>query len=107
FLQAQDGIRPLYVTGVQTSAPPISSDVSEVTACALAPADRQALQASRLPPLQPASERPWAAPADPCSRGLLRYVGDPSAGSAVRSEERRVGKGRGRGWAGGGEKYER
>src|SRR5204862_5900492 len=36
FFQAEDGIRDLYVTGVQTCALPISSDLPSVCSCCTA-----------------------------------------------------------------------
>src|SRR5204862_737485 len=83
FFQAEDGIRDLYVTGVQTCALPISH--SGVLA---AGARAQLID-------QPILERaiqPFAAPAR--LRRVRRNVLDAQPGERPpRSEERRVGKG--------------
>src|SRR2546422_6045911 len=76
FFQAEDGIRDVAVTGVQTCALPISLD--------------RAAQLARLGLL----ERRLAAVAQLQGRGA-HLVGRPGVGGAVerqRSEERRVGK---------------
>src|SRR5688572_31726181 len=75
FFQAEDGIRDLTVTGVQTCALPISETLGGVGKAEAA--------AGRLPSARraPGRRRPLAARA--AARGAL---------SALRSEERRVGK---------------
>src|SRR5690349_22104018 len=82
FFQAEDGIRDLYVTGVQTCALPICSVVLEAAVVGLI--------ASLLGLLGGLALAPGL-------RGLLSLIGAhlPSTASVVetrRSEERRVGK---------------
>src|SRR5690349_23303227 len=83
FFQAEDGIRDLYVTGVQTCALPISAAAAArpPAAPASAPAARQ---------LEPAaaatSPAPRAAPA------AALQAPAASLAPVIRSEERRVGK---------------
>src|SRR3989440_2856587 len=84
FFQAEDGIRDLIVTGVQTCALPIS------VACQRAAAgyERRAARPS-------GAHRRDAEPAGPPSRAVARErgrVGRPGPARALRSEERRVGK---------------
>src|SRR5438874_13385285 len=67
FFQAEDGIRDLYVTGVQTCALPICPD-GKILATGLN-----------------AIARTWS----PCFKGAISSMGLPVA---TRSEERRVGK---------------
>src|SRR2546430_4112532 len=84
FFQAEDGIRDLTVTGVQTCALPIYDNLSEPQAHAAAPRGEESLDAiggrfgqrdcHQLPILLP----------------ILRLRPAPQA--CVRSEERRVGK---------------
>src|SRR5204863_1308948 len=82
FFQAEDGIRDLYVTGVQTCALPISTLCALARACRTAPAvDRRRPYARR----RDQGRTGWVAD----SRGAARREGR-SQGS--RSEERRVGK---------------
>src|SRR5256886_12408764 len=88
FLQAEDGIRVLTVTGVQTCALPISSALArELGYLSAAEADRHTtvLQGLGLPvtaQFDPAAiEAAWTM--DKKYRGGVRWV---------RSEERRVGK---------------
>src|SRR5690349_22576104 len=83
FFQAEDGIRDLYVTGVQTCALPICG--SRPTRMFLFP--------------EPAAVRPspgdWASaptPARQCCRRRRRRSGSRTGTSSTRSEERRVGK---------------
>src|SRR5690349_23389758 len=95
FFQAEDGIRDLYVTGVQTCALPI-----------YAPGGMTQRVLGRHTPKRRRIERPeWAAR---CRQDQAAYVGgvapvqalvqrvvlavDRKNGDAVRSEERRVGK---------------
>src|SRR5687768_18282487 len=75
FFQAEDGIRDVAVTGVQTCALPISPFLS---------ADRSASRPTRKPrmPMINAQTRNRAR-----SEELLR-----GSGACLRSEERRVGK---------------
>src|SRR5947209_13802108 len=69
FFQAEDGIRDIGVTGVQTCALPILTDTTDGIAGA-------------------ATAASCAAPAYTCYSHALVRVWDPN----VRSEERRVGK---------------
>src|SRR2546430_7071436 len=83
FFQAEDGIRDLTVTGVQTCALPISTSaaISANTRDRKFASDRTRSAASvPLPPVRPSRTRAEAASA-PLSRRLK-----------LRSEERRVGK---------------
>src|SRR3712207_7728096 len=73
FFQAEDGIRDIGVTGVQTCALPIFT-VTVCVACACV-----------------AVERPTAA-APARTRVRIRSMGGSSGGPDRRSEERRVGK---------------
>src|SRR5205085_7028482 len=98
--QAEDGIRDLTVTGVQTCALPIS------------------LRANAYAPFPPDEDdaAPAATPPEPCPRcggaladpeglafcagcGYCRSLEEDRAVVALRSEERRVGKGGRAGWA--------
>src|SRR2546427_5057665 len=84
FFQAEDGIRDLTVTGVQTCALPISVAEPRVRAAlALAPA-RPALSGGRIkiPTMIEGAERDTLAP----------FQTDTLGAYALRSEERRVGK---------------
>src|SRR5438874_13123883 len=81
FFQAEDGIRDLYVTGVQTCALPIYLVVSAVS--------------SRPMPETADTTRSICGGGDPCSRSALVPT---TMCDRSRSEERRVGKGRNRGW---------
>src|SRR2546421_5212150 len=83
FFQAEDGIRDLIVTGVQTCALPISTRRCSYTCCArrsptMTGRSRCATRAGRAP-----------APSCRTSPGRYRSAGGRSSG---RSEERRVGK---------------
>src|SRR2546430_7938693 len=80
FFQAEDGIRDLTVTGVQTCALPIS-----VTTGALPPGARLALSTENGEILGA------VAPYAPGSRSTTATVPVPRS-AIVRSEERRVGK---------------
>src|SRR5438874_4332516 len=79
FFQAEDGIRDLYVTGVQTCALPICDTLS---------ADVDVARRRRLEPRDHVERRGLAAPGGAHEDGELA-VGDVEA---HRSEERRVGK---------------
>src|SRR5438874_8647363 len=70
FFQAEDGIRDLYVTGVQTCALPISS----------------ARSCSR------SSASPWPTESATISQRTSSRSTCPRIGRTERSEERRVGK---------------
>src|SRR5204862_3896129 len=75
FFQAEDGIRVLYVTGVQTCALPISCSMPEAAASSTM---YRSSSTSSKRPLPPASSR-WSLSPD-------------KASAPSRSEERRVGK---------------
>src|SRR5204862_5793349 len=81
FFQAEDGIRDLYVTGVQTCALPISD---APTSCV-----RRRRQAGSIASISPRASRSGP-------RRSARPTGTPaelrSWSTASRSEERRVGK---------------
>src|SRR5206468_8964536 len=86
FFQAEDGIRDLIVTGVQTCALPISPFSGTSTASAASPSGR---------PLTETNSFDWK----PCSRITVTLTSLVLPGSMVkallatlRSEERRVGK---------------
>src|SRR5206468_6753114 len=83
FFQAEDGIRDLIVTGVQTCALPISADVDAPSLQAHAVAAIQGLNGTDLKGRSINVSR-----AHPRSEGGSR--GNPPRG--WRSEERRVGK---------------
>src|SRR2546430_5229830 len=82
FFQAEDGIRDLTVTGVQTCALPISYRSDQLAA---APAGTGFVSAAE-----------WGesgAAVRACSYSWLKYPGRAPPGHAlIRSEERRVGK---------------
>src|SRR2546430_8855701 len=83
FFQAEDGIRDLTVTGVQTCALPISlvgASASPSTKAAIPSSSRSPRPA---PSLYPAKASPSKASEDRPKGGILR---------THRSEERRVGK---------------
>src|SRR5690349_23015547 len=84
FFQAEDGIRDLYVTGVQTCALPICAStritVSESAACGTSRASNQIALSSR------------ASSAARTSGSFARAARAPASTGSVRSEERRVGK---------------
>src|SRR2546430_8445618 len=71
FFQAEDGIRDLTVTGVQTCALPIW------------PPEHRERQRRRRQPVVPGPRRGWVLPATGRTAGM---------GRLPRSEERRVGK---------------
>src|SRR3712207_6985995 len=86
FFQAEDGIRDIGVTGVQTCALPIWGRTRRpaldavVSSVAVTPATRPG---RRLPAEVPSASRPEWGPASGAGRPALR---------SARSEERRVGK---------------
>src|SRR5690349_24815922 len=87
FFQAEDGIRDLYVTGVQTCALPIFVNSPRTTAAVGALVTVLAVKPSRVAVTSTASCLPFS-------------VADGVNVLAVRSEERRVGKEcRSRWWA--------
>src|SRR2546430_13054961 len=83
FFQAEDGIRDLTVTGVQTCALPISRSHR-------APPRHDRLLGERHGTRRRARAAPASAVDD--QRDLLRRGAAGSAGTEIRSEERRVGK---------------
>src|SRR5204863_2148568 len=78
FFQAEDGIRDLYVTGVQTCALPISDDGAEQrlrargAAAVVVPQRRVLRRIDRARALAPGA---GAAPARPVRRGLRAHDG--------------------------------
>src|SRR5204862_8168578 len=82
FFQAEDGIRDLYVTGVQTCALPISS--SRATGSPPTPAWRWKLVSGPPSPAAPTTTPTQTSLSDRRPRGAPRWT--------TRSEERRVGK---------------
>src|SRR5204863_3786988 len=96
FFQAEDGIRALYVTGVQTCALPISTSTI--------PARNQISQASMQSKLQPCPLPRYPMLHEPrtvVSHPFWRTYDDSLAAPRVlRSEERRVGKEGRSGWWG-------
>src|SRR5688572_33353246 len=85
FFQAEDGIRDLTVTGVQTCALPILAAGADSNAF---PAGKAALSAvAELPAVEPPLELE-SAPASTCVPGPT----DLCVSGRFRSEERRVGK---------------
>src|SRR5688572_30920640 len=85
FFQAEDGIRDLTVTGVQTCALPISTPASRSSTRTTWPSSSSA---AARPPLLDTGRR--ARQHDGMKRMSLRKFGRVVAD--VRSEERRVGK---------------
>src|SRR2546430_8106826 len=84
FFQAEDGIRDLTVTGVQTCALPISP--SHVIACSGTPATiPTAFHVPAATKIQPAATRPRKTKRGGARSAVMRPA-------ANRSEERRVGK---------------
>src|SRR5690349_23995040 len=81
FFQAEDGIRDLYVTGVQTCALPILGGASRMTR------DRQIASFLESHSYDSAHAVPLAGDAS-----LRRYLRLSSGPRRARSEERRVGK---------------
>src|SRR5690349_24393053 len=80
FFQAEDGIRDLYVTGVQTCALPIYREHAQI----LLDASRREAEAARME----------------LERQRMQYQMAQEEAARLRSEERRVGKEcRYRGWA--------
>src|SRR2546430_11043279 len=84
FFQAEDGIRDLTVTGVQTCALPISG-------FARCPPPASDARGSRLDPRR-SGRGPPAPPAAPALRGAPAALRGAPAALHGRSEERRVGK---------------
>src|SRR2546430_13410746 len=87
FLQAEDGIRDLTVTGVQTCALPICDDID-------AAIDRTAAALAAAPANQPLPallEQLAAEIADPSAADVMVLLAARIPGGR-RSEERRVGK---------------
>src|SRR2546430_3699520 len=82
FFQAEDGIRDLTVTGVQTCALPISSKPRPKKSASRGSIGREPPQGAKHCPIDPRD-------ADFFGRGLLA---DQPLITAARSEERRVGK---------------
>src|SRR2546430_12613375 len=84
FFQAEDGIRDLTVTGVQTCALPISANrLASCQGRAVPPTGRAGCAGSEASPERSASTPPVRAPPKPSTAPAM---------SATRSEERRVGK---------------
>src|SRR2546430_7041532 len=81
FFQAEDGIRDLTVTGVQTCALPISPHIGIVHCVAVTPEIRLSPAARALEGEPDRRGRRWVV------RGLIAV-----GALLVRSEERRVGK---------------
>src|SRR5690349_23891484 len=84
FFQAEDGIRDLYVTGVQTCALPISA-----TSASTAAPKRSPFCPARAAPPSPAYRPPTAASTP---RSTHRFPCTAPTPAPARSEERRVGK---------------
>src|SRR2546430_5890570 len=84
FFQAEDGIRDLTVTGVQTCALPISRPATAAPSSPQASATRPSTQPSAT---RPAGAAPGTAPARPGAPARPSTPPRPN-----RSEERRVGK---------------
>src|SRR5258707_2242541 len=84
FFQAEDGIRDIGVTGVQTCALPISADAVEYVEC-----DVNAFEDNRTFDLV-LCEGIVHAQSDPS--GFLRRMARSAGPDGIRSEERRVGK---------------
>src|SRR5204863_630672 len=92
FFQAEDGIRDLYVTGVQTCALPIFPDAAEVRARATAAAT---LAVNAMGAIDTAIQNLASAIASPGSadtEARAQALRDALLDASWRSEERRVGK---------------
>src|SRR2546429_6376258 len=85
FFQAEDGIRDVAVTGVQTCALPISCST-----CRRGEAVGRSESSTRKPSLLEVKACPGFA--NPSSTGTLTRRDCCDASSRIRSEERRVGK---------------
>src|SRR5688572_31689726 len=83
FFQAEDGIRDLTVTGVQTCALPISK-----TGVAM----RSRIRSMYARSSGPVGKTSWGTFAGAAARAMPAESIDPVAIPATRSEERRVGK---------------
>src|SRR2546422_5499364 len=93
FFQAEDGIRDVAVTGVQTCALPICAGVRVLALAQQAGGGPQPLGALRNRPASPVARRPVGAlenPLERVGRGLRERLEDVAGGG--RSEERREGK---------------
>src|SRR5947209_14877324 len=97
FFQAEDGIRDIGVTGVQTCALPIlvPAAVAPLEALPLTPSGKVDRAALPAPDVRPRAGR---GPRTPQEETLCRAFAEVLGLERVRSEERRVGKeGRARG----------
>src|SRR5206468_8554845 len=95
FFQAEDGIRGLIVTGVQTCALPISKKATSATPptlCSVAVARMVASASSAILPK-------LGFGACPLAEDRLRRQANDKTAVRMRSEERRVGKEGSRRWA--------
>src|SRR5690606_41169013 len=100
FFQAEDGIRDFHVTGVQTCALPILDyEVSAVATRVGLNGPPQSLASCALWMLHIAAQSPPTLSGKGGARGIAVSARGGSLGTC-RSEERRVGKGCGSGWAG-------
>src|SRR5687768_17839068 len=86
FFQAEDGIRDVAVTGVQTCALPICREIQKMSHAAWSPLRRRGSETSLTPTnmLTVARIRTTAVPAAKAAEAPARLP--------LRSEERRVGK---------------
>src|SRR5204862_4444012 len=103
--QAEDGIRDLYVTGVQTCALPIFPSLDLVRdGSERGPSVHHAARRMASVTLCPPNPKEFESATSTCRfTALLGAESRSQAGSGVRSEERRVGKeGRGGGERGSG-----
>src|SRR2546429_1781925 len=85
FFQAEDGIRDVAVTGVQTCALPISCRRSD-------PASRRTATLPRAVSHPDYDRRPRILTRSTARHEVVRVAGLPGCPGSPRSEERRVGK---------------
>src|SRR5690349_22267750 len=92
FFQAEDGIRDLYETGVQTCALPISALRTAVIPSPVTIASSAVTQCRRTASRGGAQPESAGASSNRAADAAKRPTPRASAASPTRSEERRVGK---------------
>src|SRR5205085_5881335 len=97
--QAEDGIRDLTVTGVQTCALPISAMAEMMT---LMMVGGSGMEHMKMAPMKKGSTQPWSQPAGPKASQpagpQVTLITPADTLKVGRSEERRVGKECRTGW---------
>src|SRR5438874_10368353 len=91
FFQAEDGIRDLYVTGVQTCALPILERAVDLDRSQRARSERELVVVLQACGIEHAAPRVVAPTGNPDANGAERHRGQ-CVRARARSEERRVGK---------------